>query len=793
MAIDRNDINNKIILLDGAMGTMLQSAGMQDGKIPEEMNIESREIVIDIHKKYISAGADIITTNTFGANRIKLEKSKYELEDIIREAVHNAKEAAKGFNNVSIGLDIGPIGELLEPMGTLSFDEAYETFKEVVMLGEKYNVDLYLIETMTDLSEARAAVLAVKENSSKPVFCTMTFDESGRTFTGVCPESMCIALNALNVDAVGINCSLGPKEMVPVVDKILEFSKCPVIIQPNAGLPVSVNGKVVYNVKKEEFAEYVIDFVKKGASLVGGCCGTTDEYIQYLKSKLKGESKVQRSNKQISRVCTAARFVNIEGVKVVGERINPTGKKLFKEALRNNDLDYVVREAITQVKNGADILDVNVGLPEIDEKKCMVNVVKEIQSVTDVPLQIDSTDCKVIEAALRVYNGKAIVNSVNGTEESLNNVLPIVKKYGAAVVALALDDNGLPKSAEERIAIAKRIVKRAEEIGISKEDIIIDALTLTVSAQQNQAKETVKAVKYITDQLKLKTILGVSNISFGLPNRSLLNRTFLTMCLNSGLTLPIVNPSSSEIMDTIMAYKVFNMEDVNEENYVKHFAVNQDAKTTTKERDTADLKEIVIEGLKDEAAKATESLLQEKKELEVVNEYLIPALDIVGERYEKGIIFLPQLIGSAETVKKSFEVLKQSLKSKESGTLSKGKIIMATVKGDIHDIGKNIVKVILENYGYDIMDLGRDVDPEYVAEMVQKYDVKLVGLSALMTTTVKNMAITIEKIKDKKQDCKVFVGGAVLNEEYAKMINADFYARDAKESVKIAESVLRKH
>lgn len=789
MAISKKDFKDRIFLFDGAMGTMLQKAGLKGRHIPEELNIDNKETVIDIHKKYIQSGCDIITTNTFGANKLKIEKSKYSLEEIVKAAIENAKEARNENQAANIALDIGPIGELLEPMGTLSFDEAYEIFKEIVLLGEEYGADLYIVETMTDLNEARAAVLAVKENSEKPVICTMTFEKSGRTFTGVSPEAMCLTLNGLNVDALGVNCSLGPKELEPVVDIILKNSTSPVIVQPNAGLPISVNGETIFNVKKEEFGQSMLSFVKKGVSIVGGCCGTTEEYIAYLKDLIKDEAVSQREITYSPKICSASKVVNIDGVKVIGERINPTGKKLFKEALRNNDIDYIIKEAISQIELEADILDVNVGLPEIDEVAYMVKVVKEIQSVTDTPLQIDSNDPKVIEAALRVYNGKAIVNSVNGEEKSLSTILPIVKKYGAAVVALTLDENGIPNTAEERVAIAKRIVKRAEELDINKNDVFIDTLTLTVSAQQEQALETIKAVRYIRDELGLKTVLGVSNISFGLPNRELLNRTFLTMCLNNGLTLPIINPKSEEIMDTIKAFKVLSMEDLEEKNYIKHFSINKEEPKIAKSGEALSLKDIIIKGMKEDAKKATKLLLETKKELDIVNEDLIPALDIVGANYEKGYIFLPQLIGSAETVKNSFEVLKESLNSTGGQSISKGKIVLATVKGDIHDIGKNIVKVILENYGYEIIDLGRDVPIENVVEAARVHKVKLVGLSALMTTTVKSMEETIKALRDNNIDCKVFVGGAVLNEDYAKMIKADYYAKDAKEAVEIAKLV----
>lgn len=791
MGITRDDLKNNIILLDGAMGTMIQNSGARISECPEDMNIDNSGVIVEIHRKYALSGADIMTTNTFGANSKKIENSRYSLDELIKAAVENAKEGA-AVTNASVALDIGPIGELLEPMGTLTFDEAYEIFKEVVLLGEKYNVDLYIIETMADLNEARAAVLAVKENSDKMVICTMTFDEDGRTFTGVSPEAMCLSLNGLGVDAIGVNCSVGPAQLKNVVSRILNRSTCPVIVQPNAGLPRDENGKTVYDIGMNEFVDCMTDFIDDGVAIVGGCCGTTDEYIKLLHSAIQSKKRVKKEIKKTSAVSSATKVVDINGVRAIGERINPTGKKLFKEELRKGNIDYIIKEALKQVECGADILDINLGLPEINEKEMMVRVIKEIQSVTDIPLQIDSMDPEVIEAALRIYNGKAIVNSVNGEQKSLKNILPIVKKYGASVVALTLDERGLPKTAEDRIEIAERIVKRAEEEGIDRSDIFIDCLTLTVSSMQNQAIETIKAVKYVSEVMKLNTVLGVSNISFGLPNRELLNNTFLTMCMNSGLTLPIVNPVSEETMNTIRAFRVFNLEDIDETAFIEHF--NTEKKTNkSNEKVLAptdlDLKEIVIKGLKEEAADKTTELLKEKTELDIVNEYLIPALNIVGDKYEKGIIFLPQLIGSAETVKRAFAVLKESISKNNRNSISKGKIAMATVKGDIHDIGKNIVKVILENYGYEMIDLGRDVDIERVVECVKENNLKLLGLSALMTTTVKSMEQTIKEVRKVSDKCSIMVGGAVLTQEYADMIGADYYAKDANASVMIAEKV----
>jgi 5-methyltetrahydrofolate--homocysteine methyltransferase len=788
----KEKLKEGILIFDGAMGTMLQNSGLKIGELPEILNITDSNVIIEIHKRYIKAGANVITTNTFGANEIKLKNSNCSVEKIIHSAVENAKIARKN-KQAYVALDIGPIGELLEPMGTLTFDEAYNIFKRQVIQGVKSGVDLILIETMTDLYEAKAAVLAAKENSDLPVFCTMSFEADRRTFTGCNPTSMVMVLEGLGVDALGVNCSLGPKEIEPIIDEILNISKVPVIVQPNAGLPNIINGDTVFNILSEEFAVYGAKFKEKGIKVIGGCCGTTDRHIESLVKALKKVEIREKKYSPLSGVCTPTKAVIIDQVKVIGERINPTGKKLFKEALRNGDLDYILREAIAQVDAGAHILDVNVGLPEINEEEIMVKVIKEIQSILDVPLQIDSTNAKVIEMGLRYYNGKAIVNSVNGENKVLENILPIVKKYGAAVVGLTLDERGIPSSGEERFRIAEKIVKTAESYGIDKKDIYIDCLTLTAAAQQKEVKETLKALSLVKEKLNVKTVLGVSNISFGLPNRDILNKTFLASSLFAGLDLPIINPLNKEIMDTIVASKVLWNEDKGAKEYLKYneniskeqIPIKKDMKNIQD-----DLFKIILKGIKEEAKIATVKLLENKQPLEIVNEYINPALDIVGEKYENGHIFLPQLIQSAETVKESFQVIKEELRKGTDTEISKGKIVLATVKGDIHDIGKNIVKVLLENYNYEIIDLGKDVSKEKIVEVVIKNNVKLIGLSALMTTTVKNMEETIYELKRIKPDCVVMVGGAVLNEEYANIIKADFYAKDAKESVTIARKVL---
>lgn len=786
----RDYLEKNILVFDGAMGTMLQRAGMKAGELPEVLNILEKEKIIKIHKSYIDAGSKVITSNTFGANKIKLKNSGFTVEEIIHAGVNNAKEAI-GHKDIFIALDIGPIGELLEPMGTLTFEEAYEIFKTQVIQGEKSGADLILIETMTDLYEAKAAILAAKENSHLPAFCTMSFEKSGRTFTGCDATSMVMVLQGLGVDALGINCSLGPKDIEPILDEILNISKVPVMVQANAGLPRVSDGITVFDVSPKEFAFYGRRFVERGLKIIGGCCGTTDEYIRNIVRELEGVNTKQRECKTISGVCTPTKKVLIDGVRIIGERINPTGKKRFKEALRKKDIDYILREAISQVEVGADILDVNIGLPDINEEELIVEVIKEIQSILDVPLQIDSTNPEVIDKGLRVYNGKAIVNSVNGEEKNLESILPIVKKYGAAVVGLTLDEKGIPSTAEERFKIAERIINAAESYGICKEDIYIDCLTLTVAAQQKEVRETLRALSMIKENLGVKTVLGVSNVSFGLPNRELLNRTFLASALWAGLDLPIINPLDKAIMDTIKAFKVLTNQDEGAAQYLRNYG-NSEPSLVPSKNNSIDLSlyDVIVKGTKEEAKALTDKLLTFKEPLEIVNESMIPALDFVGEKYDKGTIFLPQLIQAAEVVKASFEVIKEKLNHEAASSILKDKVILATVKGDIHDIGKNIVKVLLENYGYQVIDLGKDVSKEKIIETAIKEKVKLIGLSALMTTTVKSMEDTIKDLKKLYGSCKVMVGGAVLNEDYANSIGADFYAKDGKEAITIAKEVL---
>jgi 5-methyltetrahydrofolate--homocysteine methyltransferase len=793
----KDRLGKEVILFDGAMGTVLQQRGLKAGDVPEKLNIEKSKEIIDIHKSYLKAGAEILTTNTFGANALKMEEIDYSVEEVISAAVENARKAVvESGIEAAVALDMGPLGELLEPMGSLTFDEAYNLYQQQVLVGVEAGADLIHIETIADLYEARAAVLAAKENSNLPVFCTLTFEEDGRTFTGGSIRSMISVLEGLGVDGIGLNCSLGPEKLEPLVEEVLQYSKLPVILQANAGLPVMENGETVFKISPAEYFKPLARLYEKGLAVIGGCCGTNEEFISLIAENLKNKKVKEREVIKESLVCSPSQSVDLAGVNVVGERINPTGKAAFKDALRNGDLDYILKVAVEEVDAGANILDVNIGLPDIDEKEIMVRLIKELQGILDVPLQIDSSDPEVIEAALRYYNGTAIVNSVNGEAEVLEKTLPAVKKYGAAVIGLTMDDNGIPDTAAGRFAVAERIVNKAAEFGISRDKIIIDCLTLTASAQQEGVKETLKALNMVKEKLGVKTTLGVSNVSFGLPARPVLNRTFLSIALYQGLNLPIIDPNDNEMMADVKAAAVLNNIDQGAADYIEYMAETENksgsansAKEIKNESEEKDLQSVIIKGLKSEAARLTEAVLKEKKAIEVVNEYLIPALDIVGERYEKGEIFLPQLVQSAETVKEAFAVLKAEMARTGGRDISKGKIIMATVKGDVHDIGKNIVKTVLENYGYQIIDLGKNVNIKEIVSTVKVNKIKLLGLSALMTTTVKNMEKTIKKVREICPETKIMVGGAVLTADYADMIEADFYARDAKEAAEIAKQI----
>lgn len=774
-------------ILDGAMGTELLAAGLPLGQRPEILCLTHPETVSNVHRRYLKAGSDIVYANTFGANAHKLAGTGYTVEQVVTQAVHIAKEAVKG-TGVLVALDVGPIGELLEPLGTLSFEDAYGLFQQMIEAGAKAGADLVVLETMTDLGEVRAGVLAAQECCDLPIYVTMTFEENHRTFTGCTIPAMALTLEGLGVDAIGINCSLGPREILPLAQELLEWTDLPVIVKPNAGLPDPVTN--TYHITPEEFAEQMLPFAELGVTILGGCCGTTPAFLRALTRALEGRAPGKRKPKCRHGVCCATQSVELSGVRVIGERINPTGKKRFQQALREHDLNYILERAMEQQEAGADILDVNVGLPGLDEPAMMTDVVKALQGVVPLPLQIDSSDPKAIEAGLRHFTGKAIVNSVNGKQEVLDTVLPIVKRYGAAVVGLAMDERGIPQTAQQRLEIARRILDAALAHGIAKEDVYIDCLTLTVSAQQDQARETLQAVRLVKEELGLHNVLGVSNISFGLPDRLRMTENFLIQAMECGLDLPIVNPNQRQIMDAVATFRVLSGEDRNAAAYIDRFANTPPAPATATPVSGMDIETAIAKGLKEECRRLTLELLQTSSELEIINQRLIPALDRVGERYERQEIFLPQLIHSANASCEAFEVIKQSILQKGGQSVSKGKILLATVEGDIHDIGKNIVKVILENYGYQVIDLGRDVPAERVVQAAIEQDVHLIGLSALMTTTVKSMAKTIQALHRSGHPCQIWVGGAVLTPEYAKEIGADFYAKDAKESVDIARAVL---
>ena len=786
-----NMLDNNFLFFDGAMGTMLQQSGLKTGELPEELNISNPEIIYNIHKKYVNAGVDIITANTFGANRLKFKDSAHTAEEIITAGVRIAKQSIEGLNNKYVALDIGPIGTLLSPLGTLSFDEAYDIFKEQILAGVKAGADIILFETMTDIYELKAAILAAKENTHLPIFSTMSFQDNGRTFTGTDVATFVSVVEGLGVDVLGVNCSLGPNALQPIVDALIKYSSTPIMVQANAGLPKYKNGISYYDIDPDEYSHEINTMAKKGVAILGGCCGTTPEYISSIINSLDGLKPVAISKKHYTSTSSSSKTVFIgDEVKIIGERINPTGKKMLKEALRDNDLDYVIREAIAQQDTGSDILDVNVGLPDIDEKEMMIKIVTELQGVISLPLQIDSSNSDVIEAAVRIYNGKPIINSVNGKKESMDAILPIVKKYGTLVVALTLDEEGIPKTAEKRLAIASNIINTAKEYGIAEENILIDPLVLTASAEQAAVMETLKAIPLIKNKYNVKIVLGTSNVSFGLPNRKLLNTTYLSIALGYGLDAPITDSTNEALMGVIKSFKVIANQDIDSKDYIE--AYSNVTTESTRISSNGDLKEIIIRGLKDEATKASKELLNQYTPLDLVNEFMIPALDIVGEKYEKQEIFLPQLIRSAETSKLVFEKIKEMTLKDGSEVIDSNKILLATVKGDIHDIGKNIVKLILENYGYKIFDLGKDVDIDQILETVQKENISLVGLSALMTTTVKNMELTIKALKATSPQTKIMVGGAVLTPDYASKIGADYYSKDARGAVDIAREVFSK-
>lgn len=784
------EIENKIQFLDGAMGTQLQDKGLPAGASPELFMMEHGEIIEDVHAAYIDSGSDIIYTNTFGANAKKLCKSQYTVEEVITRAVQLAKSAAKRRNGVQVALDIGPIGELLEPNGYLPFEEAYELYRQQVVAGEQAGADLVIFETMSDLYEVKAAILAAKEHTQLPVFVTMSFEADHRTFTGCTTASFALCAEGLGADAIGINCSLGPDQILPIAEELAAMTNLPLIIKANAGLPDPLTN--TYSIDAAAYARMLLPYTKLPLAYVGGCCGTTPQFIQELKNTLPKTIAVEKRKRRIgSYACTPTKCLRIQDVHVIGECINPTGNKRMKAALQEHRMDEILAIAMEEVEGGADILDVNVGLPGIDEKEMMVEVIKELQSVIDLPLQIDSTDPAVIRAALRAVNGVAIVNSVNGEAAVMESILPAVKKYGANVVGLTMDEDGIPACAQKRLEIGTRIVETAQRYGIAKERVFLDCLTLTVSAQQSGAKETLQALTAIREQLGVHTVLGVSNISFGLPSRILLNQSFLTMAMQAGLSMPIMNPNQAAMMDAVRSYRVLQGIDVDSQEYIRIYAQQKrEGGKPHIESVHINIEESIMRGLKEETRQLCTKLLSEKEPLQIVNEHLIPALDAVGARYEKKEIYLPQLINAATASQCAFEEIRRSVQAGGLESISKGKIILATVKGDVHDIGKNIVKVVLENYGYQVFDLGKDVPVETVVETAIKEQVRLIGLSALMTTTLKSMEETIQALHESGHECKIMVGGAVVSADYAKQIHADYYARDAKESADIAKEVL---
>ena len=796
------------ILLDGGMGTMLQAAGMKLGTRPEDLNIENPELIRSIHAKYAAAGSRVVNANTFGASPHKLADSKYTLEEVITAGIANCKQAVAPYGAL-VTLDVGPLGELLEPSGTLAFEDAVAEYGRIVRAGVAAGADILYFETFTDLYEMKAALLAAKENSTLPIMASMSFEANGRTFTGCTVESFAATARGLGANAVGINCSLGPKEIFPMAKRLAEAvpGDFPVFVKPNAGLPRADGSG--YDITPQLYAMQMKPYRELHLFAAGGCCGTTPEFIQMLNGVFADCKPGRPEHPMLSVICSPVDCVNVDGITVVGERINPTGKKRFQQALRDGDMNYILEQAVSQAEAGAQILDVNVGAPGVDEPARMEQVVKALQSVVSLPLQLDSSHAEALERGLRVYNGKPIVNSVNGEPEVLEKVLPLCKKYGAAVVGLAIDERGIQPKAEDRVAIARRIKKAALEAGIPQEDIYIDCLTLTASAQQEDVLATVQALHTCKTELGVRTILGVSNISFGLPCRPYLNTTFLTMAMYAGLDLAIMNPSSEEMMAAVYAYNVLTNRDKQSGRYIARYAnqVPASAALAKAMQDKAasgvpaaaeaagpavsgpyaPLMKAVEQGLKGEAAACTKALLAEKEPLELVDEALIPALDIVGVKYEKGKLFLPQLLQAASAAQSAFDEIKTAIAQRGGAGASKGRIVLATVKGDVHDIGKNIVKVILENYGFEVIDLGRDVPVETVVETVREKDVHLVGLSALMTTTLKSMEETIAALHAAKLDCKVMVGGAVLTPEYAEKIGADWYAKDAKQSADIAK------
>lgn len=792
----RQMLTQSRIYFDGGMGTLLQAAGLKAGELPENWNIERPEIITGIHLDYLRAGSNVITANTFGANSLKFS----DLEQIVSAAINNAKRAIDLFegdkSRCFVALDVGPLGKILEPVGDMPFETAVRIFAETVKLGAKYGADLIIIETMNDSYETKAAVLAAKENSSLPIFVTNVFDADGKLMTGADARAMIAMLEGLGVDAVGMNCSLGPRQMIKIVKEYAQYSSLPVIVNPNAGLPRSENGKTVFDITAEEYAECMREIALIGANVLGGCCGTTPEYIKLMVEKTDDLPFAPATKKDYTFVSSYTHAVEIGGEPIlIGERINPTGKKRLKQALKENDMGYIVSEGISQKEKGAHILDVNVGLPEINEDEILVSCIRELQAVLDLPLQIDTVKPSAMEKAMRMYNGKPLINSVNGKKESMNAVLPLIKKYGGTVIALTIDENGIPDTAEGRYAIAEKIVRECEKYGIDKKDIIVDPLAMTVSSDNNSGNITLDSIRLIKERLGVKTSLGVSNISFGLPDRESVNALFMSMAFTVGLDCAIMNPNSLAMMQSYRTFMALTGRDegcmkyIDFESGVQKVEKMPISANVSEEKSDSELKTAIIKGLRKMAFDTAQQMLKVKAPLDVINEDIVPALDEVGKRFENKTLYLPQLLMSAEAASFAFEAVKEIMSSEEKA--SKGKIILATVKGDIHDIGKNIVKVLLENYGYEIIDLGKDVAPETVVECAKTTGIRLVGLSALMTTTTEAMAETIALLKNELPEVKTVVGGAVLTKDYADMIGATFYAKDAMDTVRFAQETFQ--
>ena len=787
-------LGRELLFFDGAMGTMLQERGLKSGELPEIWNVDREGVILDIHKQYLEAGCNIIKANTFGANPFKMKGTGYTCEQLTKKGIEIAKRAiAESGRRAYAALDIGSLGKLLEPLGDLSFEEAYEAFCAMCVAGEEAGADLCLIETMNDTYEIKAAVLAAKEHTNLPIVVTMVFDENGKLLTGADMEAAVAMLEGLRVDALGLNCGFGPDIMQGFLPKLREITSIPIVINPNAGLPVVVDGKTCFHVGPKEFADIMKKIAQEGVSVMGGCCGTTPAHLRALVEACREIPPMALTEKNRSVVSSYTHAVELGShPKIIGERINPTGKSRFKQALRDNDLEYIYKEALAQQDRGAHILDVNVGLPEIDEVQMMRSVVTGLQGITDLPLQIDTSDPVAMETAMRLYNGKPLINSVNGKQESMDTVFPLAARYGGMIVCLTLDEHGIPETAEGRIKIAEKIIQEAAKYGIAKKDLLIDTLTMTISTGQENARITLEALHYVRHVLGVHTTLGVSNISFGLPQRERVNTAFFTIALAQGLSAGIINPNSEAMMAAYHACCALNGSDSQCQDYIALYSQQgETAKTASSKSGDISLFDAVVRGLAESAHQAAEKELETRKPLEVIDEELIPALDKVGQGFENQTVFLPQLLMSADAAKAGFDAIKEHLQAEVASSESKGSIVIATVKGDIHDIGKNIVKVLLENYGFHVIDLGKDVDPELVVQAAREHQVRLVGLSALMTTTVANMEVTIKMLKEELPDCKVMVGGAVLTQTYADMIGADFYSKDAMGSVRYANELFQ--